>query len=630
MCSPAILIACTSALVQLENAALENAAAQNKAPGPVRHQLNLCAAASATPSLAWKKRRNIFRANEHFAIANEVLADATTSSSLLERSLSSIFRHLLEQCSALSRADVEKMHGKVTQAFSTACLEFLGLCNFDYDRSLSCHCSGAREEQVLVGDGITLGWQLHRASIAKPYEPRVHAAPGEEVAYKQRLGVRRTVLPDSRSHKELRDLLSDPASGDVSTFVDRLRERQQGSQDLDTQAAAAFIEVSASECGEGGNRLPTRRHSLGVADCLQLLASGTAALQVAPLCVCSLLELLADRGAVSEMEARELSCLSRHAPHLLKVMSLPQSNDHRAAAAGLLRAFARRARSVAEDEPATTSTRADQLGLDKRSQIGNRNIATTTCLPPWHTREEAFFRTATFVGGQGHWQASALGGSDVLRKKGAYAADESRSSSSDPMAAASCNKLHEKRKSLLPGVFIIYCEGCQRALGFQAMPHAESPESPFELLLTRWQTPPDVFVCDNACKVSEYALNREPQHFANMQLKIDSHHASNHRHCAKSYTASAFNGRFKNTSLAEQFNARLSKCKRSVAYMTQPSALFYIRHLLFLINEKASESSLTAASALLEGDEEAFDALLSAEFEGDDVEAFLEEELDGA
>jgi len=66
---------------------------------------------------------------------------------------------------------------------------------------------------------------------------------------------------------------------------------------------------------------------------------------------------------------------------------------------------------------------------------------------------------------------------------------------------------------------------------------------------------------------------------------IDQHHFRGHVSCCRAFSTGEYKGRITNSALAEQKNSILSALRRSVAYMSQPTALEFVRFVLFKLNE---------------------------------------------
>ena len=86
-----------------------------------------------------------------------------------------------------------------------------------------------------------------------------------------------------------------------------------------------------------------------------------------------------------------------------------------------------------------------------------------------------------------------------------------------------CRKYSSNHLTLTPGIFTIYCPHGV-CCGFEVMEQHESPRHPFEIFLSRFETPPTTIIYDNSCKLHQYTLNREPTHFKDTRLYMDRFH----------------------------------------------------------------------------------------------------------
>jgi hypothetical protein len=87
-----------------------------------------------------------------------------------------------------------------------------------------------------------------------------------------------------------------------------------------------------------------------------------------------------------------------------------------------------------------------------------------------------------------------------------------------------CPKYPYFHRERTPGVLACFCLDCQNIVGFNAMHEFESPRSVFEVLWTRWPTPPAVVIYDNACNLSIYCHMRESWYFRDTKFIIDRLH----------------------------------------------------------------------------------------------------------
>jgi hypothetical protein len=56
-----------------------------------------------------------------------------------------------------------------------------------------------------------------------------------------------------------------------------------------------------------------------------------------------------------------------------------------------------------------------------------------------------------------------------------------------------------------------------------------------QLLLTRFDYPPEIIIYDNACNLHDFCVHREPDFFKTVQFIIDKLHVTGHKHCSVVY-----------------------------------------------------------------------------------------------
>ncbi|XP_038077318.1 uncharacterized protein LOC119745165 [Patiria miniata] len=150
----------------------------------------------------------------------------------------------------------------------------------------------------------------------------------------------------------------------------------------------------------------------------------------------------------------------------------------------------------------------------------------------------------------------------------------------------SCRKDSKNYGRMTPGVFAAFCpHGI--CYGFEIMNQFESPNVPFTLLLTRFETPPKMIVYDNACHLHAYCLNREPGMFKKTKFLIDRLHWPNHTACSVGYKLDGYS-KYKaiNSQVAEQMNSSLQRIKVQLSYMAQDNFLWHCRFFLWGKNMK--------------------------------------------
>ena len=78
-----------------------------------------------------------------------------------------------------------------------------------------------------------------------------------------------------------------------------------------------------------------------------------------------------------------------------------------------------------------------------------------------------------------------------------------------------CRKFSGSHPTLSPGIFTVFCRH-RVCLGFSLMTSAESPRTPFEIFLKRFNGHLNnmrIFY-DNCCNLHQFVLNREPARFS--------------------------------------------------------------------------------------------------------------------
>ena len=166
-----------------------------------------------------------------------------------------------------------------------------------------------------------------------------------------------------------------------------------------------------------------------------------------------------------------------------------------------------------------------------------------------------------------------------LRGSASYDADRSKEK-----AEEECNK-EPKETKLSPGLFTMYCpHGI--CLGLQLMDSPESPKTPFDLLVRRFQNIPRLIIYDNSCNLQVYSLKREPKRFANTRFMVDRWHGKNHV-CSEGYSMKAYTKDTdipRNSQICEQSNSALRRLGTQVAYMEPENAIYLVKIFLAIRN----------------------------------------------
>jgi hypothetical protein len=109
----------------------------------------------------------------------------------------------------------------------------------------------------------------------------------------------------------------------------------------------------------------------------------------------------------------------------------------------------------------------------------------------------------------------------------------------------------------------------------------ESPETAFSALFNRRAVPPNVVIYDDACKLSAYALTRQPEFFANCRFFSDRFHFVDHVGCAEGFNINNFHHYDSlNTESGEQGWSKMCFVVNPAQFMTPAHFLMYVRCFL--------------------------------------------------
>ena len=98
---------------------------------------------------------------------------------------------------------------------------------------------------------------------------------------------------------------------------------------------------------------------------------------------------------------------------------------------------------------------------------------------------------------------------------------------------------------------------------------------------------PDIVLYDNACHLSEFAANREPDFFRNTLFVVDKFHWPNHTSCSRSFNSRLYpQSNAANSQLAEQFNKTLKKLATSVQFSKAENYKLFLTSFIILHNRK--------------------------------------------
>lgn len=111
---------------------------------------------------------------------------------------------------------------------------------------------------------------------------------------------------------------------------------------------------------------------------------------------------------------------------------------------------------------------------------------------------------------------------------------------------------------------------------------------PLEIFQSCFPAPPKTIICDKACKLHQYCLNREPSFLSNTKFLVDRFHWKGHIGCSAGYSLDAYkHSRFKeiNSQVNEQVNAGFQWIKGQLAFMSLDHFMFTLSLFLAVKNK---------------------------------------------
>ena len=150
-------------------------------------------------------------------------------------------------------------------------------------------------------------------------------------------------------------------------------------------------------------------------------------------------------------------------------------------------------------------------------------------------------------------------------------------------------------------LFLMFCPLHGHSYGFHLIDGAEGPKDVFSSLLKYKPEMPLELFYDNACHLSEYCLNREPDLFKNTRFWHDLFHAIAHI-CGINFKSTRVEGLGGiNTEICEQVNSYLQSIKYTGAHLSQEHFVFFLQFFLYLLNKDKTQRQGELAKMALQG-----------------------------
>ena len=135
-------------------------------------------------------------------------------------------------------------------------------------------------------------------------------------------------------------------------------------------------------------------------------------------------------------------------------------------------------------------------------------------------------------------------------------------------------------------MFLFFCPIHGHSYGFHLINGGKGRKDPFCALFKYMPNLPEELFYDNACQLSEYALNREPGLFLNTRLWHDLFHSITHL-CGSNFKSSRVVGLCGiNTEICEQVNSYLQCVKYTASHLSQEHFVFFYSSFCICLTRK--------------------------------------------
>ena len=150
-------------------------------------------------------------------------------------------------------------------------------------------------------------------------------------------------------------------------------------------------------------------------------------------------------------------------------------------------------------------------------------------------------------------------------------------------------------------MFLWFCLIHGHSYGFHLINSAEGRKDPFSSLFKYMKEPPKHIFYDNACQLSEYCLNREPDFFRNTQFWHDLFHSIGHK-CGFNFKSGRIVGlQGVNSEICKQVNSFLQCIKYTASHLSQEHFMFFMQFFLYILNKNKTENFKKQATIAIAG-----------------------------
>ena len=171
--------------------------------------------------------------------------------------------------------------------------------------------------------------------------------------------------------------------------------------------------------------------------------------------------------------------------------------------------------------------------------------------------------------------------------------NKKKTESDNNLQVANCNKYFHKFKSMSNGIVTCKCLEHEEMMGYHVMSKPEGLNDYFSLfiMIYKGDTAPKLVLCDIACQLEKYCMNREPKKFKNALFLNDEVHSKGHK-CGPLYNVKYFKESlaslvFLNDPSIEQTNKICKNLKIPTMYMKLNTFMRNVCNLMEIESRKS-------------------------------------------
>ena len=150
-------------------------------------------------------------------------------------------------------------------------------------------------------------------------------------------------------------------------------------------------------------------------------------------------------------------------------------------------------------------------------------------------------------------------------------------------------------------LFLWFCPVHGHSYGFHLIAGGRDAKILLVLYSSTWRKAPKHIYYDNACQLSEYCLNREPEFFKHTRFWHDLFHSIGQK-CGFNFKSGRIHGMAGiNSETCEQVNSFLHCIKYTGFHLSQEHFIFFAQFFLHLMNEEKTKKFRSQATIAIAG-----------------------------